>query len=158
MEMITNIKRWINAKHLDEVNINIEHLSDLATNVFGNAYAFDGRGLPIGKILVSYSSEPSEGAIAQGLIVGKSYLSINDLVIFKKEWRGIRLGTNLFKTAILRLKQDLPDDTIVDGLITDLDVIGFWGKFGFKFANAGERSGFIACRLTELRLDEYKNE
>lgn len=152
MKMITNIKRWRNKKRIAQVNINIEHLSDLVTNVFGSAHVFDGPGLPIGRILVSYSSEPTKGAIAQGLITGKSYLSINDIVIYKKEWRGIRIGTNLFKSAILRLKQDLPDDTIVDGLITDLDVIGFWQNFGFKFVNTDEGCGFIACKLSEIRL------
>lgn len=152
MEMITNIRRWRNKKRIDQVNINIEHLSDLVTNVFGKAYVFDGLGLPIGRILVSYSSEPSKGAIAQSLIAGKSYLSINDIVICKKEWRCLHVGTNLFRTAILRLKQDLPDDTIVDGLITDLDVIGFWQNFGFKFMNTGDNSGFIACRLSDINI------
>ncbi|MDP1595377.1 MAG: hypothetical protein Q8L70_00765 [Methylotenera sp.] len=152
MEMITNIRRWRNKKRIDQVNINIEHLSDLVTNVFGKAYVFDGLGLPIGRILVSYSSEPSKGAIAQSLIAGKSYLTIDDIVIYKKEWRGIHVGTNLFRTSILRLKQDLPDDTIVDGLITDLDVIGFWQNFGFKFVNTDEGCGFIACKLSEIRL------
>lgn len=126
----------------------MESIDDLQSEAYGVVRAYADMW-PIGKLLVSYSTTPTEGAIAHGLVTGESFLRIDDLVIRQESWRKLGIGSRLFSECIERLKQTMPPDTVVDGWVADRDTVGFWRRYGFRFEEAGGGL-FMACTLHEI--------